>query len=153
MADLTYDADIRLKGEAKTEFFMMDTSAAQTIYKGQPVMIDQTTDTLYVVGYIDSIDVAPTDVFMGIAAEKKSVLLAGAETTEIECYVGPTIVGFKSTVFTLTSKLGATIYMSDSGTLSVTAADNVQIGTLFKIDDGYCYVKLSAPQVCAGSGA
>jgi hypothetical protein len=62
-------------------------------------------------------------------------------------------VGFKSTVFALTSKLGADIYMSDSGTLSITAADNVQIGTLFKIDDGYCFVKLSAPQVCAGSGA
>jgi hypothetical protein len=131
----------------------MDTSAAQTIYKGQPVMIDQTTDTLYMVGYVDGIDVAPTDVFMGIAAEKKSVLLSGAETTEIELYVGPTIVGFKSTVFTLNSKLGSTVYMSDSSTLSVTAADNVQIGTLFKIDDGYCYVKLSAPQVCAGSGA
>ena len=153
MADLTRDADIRLKGEAKTEKFIMDTSAAQTIYKGQPVMIDQTTDSLYVVGYVDGIDVAPTDVFMGIAAEKKSVPLAGVETTEIECYVGPSIVGFKSTVFTLNSKLGSTIYMSDSSTLSVTAADNVQIGTLFKIDDGYCYVKLSAPQVCAGSGA
>ena len=153
MADLTADADIRLKGEGKTERFVMDTSAAQTIYKGQPVMIDQTTDTIYVVGYVDGIDVAPTDVFMGIAAEKKSVTLAATEVTEIDCYVWPSIVGFKSTVFTLTSKLGATIYMSDSGTLSVTAADNVQIGTLFKIDDGYCYVKLSAPQVCAGSGA
>ena len=153
MADLTTDADIRLKGEAKTEKFYMDTSAAQTIYKGQPVMIDQTTDTLYMVGYVDGIDVAPTDVFMGIAAEKKSVLLAGSETTEIELYVGPSIVGFKSTVFTLNSKLGTTVYMSDSSTLSITAADNVQIGTLFKIDDGYCYIKLSAPQVCAGSGA
>ena len=152
MADLTYDAVLRLKGEAKTEKFFLDTSGAQTIYKGQPIFIDQDVDGVYVRGFLgDSDTVAATDVFVGIASEGKTVLASGAETTEIEVYTWPSIVGFKSTVFTVNTSLGATVYMSGSATLAATGTGDLQIGTLFKIEDGYCYVKLSAPQVCAGA--
>lgn len=151
MADLTQDANIRLKGEAKTEIFFIDTAAARTIYKGQPMMIDQNVGSgLNPVQFVDAVTVVAADVFVGIAAHGASVLISGALTTPIEVYVSPTIVGFKSAVYANTD-LGATVYMSDSGTLSATPTANVQIGTLFKVEDGYCYVKLTAPQICAGA--
>ena len=79
------------------------------------------------------------------------VLAATAdEATELEVYVAPAIVGFKSTVFT-NADLGKTVYMSDSATLSGTASDNVQIGKLHKVQDGYCYVELTTPQVNGGA--
>ena len=49
------------------------------------------------------------------------------------------------------ANLGDTVYMSDSGTLSATAADNPQIGKLRRVQDGYCYIELTAPQVCTGA--
>jgi hypothetical protein len=151
MADLTSDAPIRLKGEAKTEIFFIDTAAARTIYKGQPMMIDQNVGSgLNPVQFVDAVTVVAADVFVGIAAHGASVLISGPLTTPIEVYVGPTIVGFKSAVYANTD-LGATVYMSDSATLSATPTANVQIGTLFKVEDGYCYVQLSAPQICAGA--
>ena len=150
MADLTYDADIRLLGESKSEKFFLDTSVAQTIYKGQPMIIDQDVDALNATGFLDAAVVAATDVCLGIAAEGKAVAAAGAETTEIEIYVWPSIIGFKSTVFD-NADLGKVVYMSDSGTLSETAADNPQIGVLHKVEDGYAYVQLTTPQICAGA--
>jgi hypothetical protein len=149
MADLTFDANLRFKGEVKTEIFTCDSSAAQTIYRGQPLIFNA-TDTSHAVAYVNSVNVAATDVFIGIAAEGKTVAASAVEANQpIEVYVGPSIVGFKSTVYTTNDKLGNTVYMSDSGTLSATYSDNPQIGTLFLIEDGYCYVKLSAPQICS----
>ena len=152
MADLTAAAPLRVLGEAVTEQFALDSSAAQTIYKGQPLILSA-TDTAHPIGWKDATVVAATDVFVGIAAENKSVALSDAETIEksgIEAYVGPSIVGFKSAVFT-DADLGKTVYMSDSGTLSTTAADNPQIGKLHRVLDGYAYVELSAPQICTGA--
>lgn len=152
MADLTKDAPLRFLGEVFTERFTLDTAAARTIYKGQPIIVDQDVDaTGNVVEFVDSVVVAATDVFVGIAAEGKSVASGAAETTELECYVAPTIVGFKSAVFTNGADLGKTVYMSDSGTLSTTAADNPQIGKLHVVRDGYAFVELITPQICAGA--
>jgi len=152
MADLTAAAPLRLwpSGDPKSEKFVIDTSGAQTFYKGQPVIIDQSVDTLYVRAWLDATVVATTDVFVGIAAENKAVASGDPENTEIELYVGPTIVGFKSAVFT-EADLGKTVYMSDSGTLSTTASQNPQIGKLWRVQDGYAFVQLSAPQICAGA--
>jgi hypothetical protein len=152
MTDLTQDAPLRFKGEAKTEFFKIDTAANRTFYKGQPVMVDQNVDPDNVVQYVDSVHCAATDIGIGIAAEGKTVVSGDPETTLIEVYVAPTIVGFKSDVFTTNESLGSIICFSDSGTLSLTKTDNVQVGTLFKVEDGYCYVKLTTPQVCTGTG-
>lgn len=152
MADLTADAPLRFLGEVYTERFTIDTAASRTIYKGQPIIVDQSVDaTGNVVQFVDAVVVDPTDVFVGIAAEGKSVVSGAAETTEIECYVAPTIVGFKSSVFTNGADLGKTVYMSDSGTLSITAADNPQIGKLHVVRDGYAFVELVSPQICAGA--
>jgi len=150
MTDLSRNAPLRVLGELKTEKFTLDTSAAQHPYKGSPMIIDQTGDTLNVVAYVGATVVAADDVFVGTAMEEKEVALGDAETTEIICAVGPTIMGFKSTVFD-NADLGKTVYMSDSGTLSETAADNPQIGKLHYVADGYAFVELSAPQICAGA--
>ena len=152
MADLTAAAPLRILGEAVTEQFALDPSAAQNVYKGQPLILTA-TDTVFPQGFVTATVVAATDVFVGIAAENKSVALGDAETIEksgIEAYIGPSIIGFKSTVFT-DADLGKTVYMSDSGTLSTTAADNPQIGKLHRVLDGFAYVELSAPQICTGA--
>jgi hypothetical protein len=147
MADLTANAHLRFKGTPVAERFNLDTSTAQTLYRGQPVMIDVSVDTENARGYVDATVVAPADVILGIAAEGKQVAQGDLETKEIEVYVAPTWVGFKSSVFTSNDDIGKTVYMSDSGTLAdMVYADNPEIGILRKIEDGYCYVELTTPR-------
>lgn len=152
MTDLSADAPLRLLGEAKSERFPVDTAYAVTIYKGQPMIIDQSSDAENAMPFVDARVVAATDICLGIAAEKKVIAAGDAENDRnyIEIYVAPTIVGFKSTVFT-NADLGKTVYMSDSATLSETAGDNPQIGILRKVEDGYAYVELTTPQICTGA--
>lgn len=151
MADLTADAPLRFWGEAQSEKWVLDNSAAQTIYKGHPLIIDQSEDTVYLRGFLDATTVAATDIFVGIAASGATVATTDTETdNEIEVYVWPTIIGFKSAVYT-DADVGDTVYMSDSGTLSATAADNPQIGKLHRVRDGYAYVQLVTPQICTGA--
>lgn len=152
MADLTKNAPLRTMGEAYTEEWVLDNSAAQTIYKGQPMIIDQSEDTIYLRGFVDATTVAATDIFVGIAAEGPvAVATTDTETdNKIKVWVEPSIVGFKSAVYT-DADVGDTVYMSDSGTLSATAGDNPQIGKLIRVSDGYAWVRLQSPQICTGA--
>ena len=150
MADLTSDAYIKTKGDLVTQRYFIDTSVAQVFFKGQPVIIDQDVDSLNATPYVDAVVVAATDVFIGIAQEGKTTLASAAETTEISVYVTPSVIGFKSAVFD-NADLGKIVYMSDSGVLSETAADNPQIGILESVEDGFAFVRLTAPQICAGA--
>lgn len=151
MADLTADAYIRIWGEATTEKWVLDNSSAQTVYKGQPMILDLSADTVYPRGYVDATVVASTDIFVGIANEGATVATTDTETdNEIEILVQPTIVGFPGSVFT-DADVGDTMYMSDSATLSPTAADNPQIGTLVRVQDGFQYVRLATPVITTGA--
>lgn len=151
MADLTANAPLRFKGTPVSERWYLDTSTAQTIYRGQPMMIDQNVDAANARGYVDATVVAPTDVILGIAAEGKTVASGDPETKEIEVYVAPTWVGFKSTVFD-NADLGKRVFMLDSGTLAdMVYADNPEIGILRKVEDGYCYVELITPKIPASA--
>lgn len=150
MTDLSADAPIRLLGEGHSEKFFVDSTYAQTIYKGQPMYIDQSVDTVNAFPFVDARVVAPDDVSLGIAAAGMTQAAGASETTELEIYTAPSIIGFKSTVFT-NADLGKSVYMSDSAVLSGTAADNVLLGTLFKVEDGYCYVLLTTPVICSGA--
>lgn len=151
MADLTADAYIKIQGEAHTEKWVLDNSAAQTIYKGQPMIMDLSADTVYPRGFVDATVVAATDIFIGIAAEAGTVATTDTETdNELEIYVQPTVVGFPGSVFT-DADVGDTMYMSDSATLSATAGDNPEIGKLIRVRDGYQYVRLSTPTICTGA--
>lgn len=153
MANLSADRYMKVLGEAVFEKWALDSSAAQTVYTGQPMIIDQSEDTVNVRAYVDATVVAATDVFVGIAAEPTTVASSASElTSKIQLWVGPTILGFPAAAHSYTNAdLGATVYMSDSGTLSATAADNPQIGKLHRVEDGWAYVELITPQVCTGA--
>jgi len=150
MADLTTDAYVKEYGTVSKEKWILDTSAAQTIYKGQPMILDISEDTVYVRGFVDATTVAADDIFIGFAAEGASVAIGAAETTEIEIYVWPTILGIPGSTFT-DADVGDTMYMSDSKTLSATAADNPQVGKLHRVKDGFQYVQVISPQICTGA--
>ena len=151
MADLTANASLRVCGQAYTEKWVVDNSVAQTIYKGGPMIMDLDVDTVYPRMFVDATVVAATDIFIGIAAEPKTVATTDTETdNEVEIYVWPTILGFKSAVYT-DADVGDTVYMSDSATLSATAADNPMLGKLHRVRDGYAYVQIISPTICTGA--
>lgn len=153
MADLTKDANLRFKGPAYTQPFLLDTAATMEIYCGQAMMINTGTDTTHVEGFIDAYHGAATDVCVGIAAEHHSITAGDPETEVVNCYTWPSIVGFENTNSAFTNEdLGKPIYMSDSATLSLTATDNAELGTLFRVEDGYAYVKLTTPKITASTG-
>jgi len=145
MTAISAAANLRILGEKFTHRFLMDTSAAQTIYRGKAMILDANVDTVNVVD-ADGVTCVDGDVFMGIAAENKAVGSGDAETTEIECLVWPTIVGFKSSVLTKADS-GKPVYMSDSGTLTASNGAYPRIGKLFDVLDGYCFVALESPYV------
>ena len=150
MSNLSADAPLRFLGEPKTERYILDTSVAQTIYKGVPLMIDDTGDTEHVI-ISSAITVAAPDTFVGIAAHGLSVKASDPEREEnggVEVYVEPSIVGFKSTAYGV-ADLGMYIAMSDTATLSTVGAGKPRIGKLYKVEDGYLYVQLETPWIQA----
>lgn len=151
MADLTTDAYLKIWGEAYTDEWVMDNSASQNVFKGTPMIIDIGTDTVYVRGFLDATTVVATDIFIGIAAEAQTVATTDTETDNvIQMYVQPTIVGFPGSVFT-DADVGDSVRMSDSATLSATVGDNPEIGKLVRVKDGFQYVRLVSPYICAGA--
>ena len=148
MANLTADAPLRILGQVYTEQRNVDSSGAKTIYKGCPVMIDASADTVNVMSAA-SVTAVDGDVFEGIAAEKHVTAAGDSETDAaslVTLYVQPTIVGFKSTVFTR-ADVGKTVYMSDTSTLTASNGAYCQIGKLHDVRDGYNYVRLETPKV------
>jgi hypothetical protein len=157
MTALTNDAPLRIWGVPVTKKGILDTSIAQNCYRGCALIVDQSADTTHLTVFTDKTHpvVDPADVFVGIAAEKKIVAVSDPETladSGVEMYVEPTIVGFKSTVFTAGTDDGKAVYMTDSGVLVGVAgvADAPYLGKIMWIEDGYCYVKL-ALQICTGA--
>ena len=153
MANLIGDANLRFADDKLTLVtWTLDSSAAQTVFKGQPIIIDQSEDTVNARGFVDATVVAATDIFLGIANEGASVLVGAAENYKIELIMSG-LVGFASAVFT-NADVGDPVYMSDSGTLSATVADNPEIGVLAFVEDGYAYVSINpnrAPKICSGA--
>lgn len=148
MADLTADQDIRILGEAYTERFFVDTSASHHFYRGQPAMVDAASTDGPLFAWVDA-NVLVTDVFMGIAVEEVEVTAGDAETTQVELYVGPTIVGFPNNIpFVDGLDVGKLVYKSDSKLLTLTATVNPELGYLWCVKDGYAYVLLETPKIC-----
>lgn len=155
MADLTAAAPLRFPdlGKCHIRRWVLDNSAAQSVYKGQPMIIDQSEDTVYLRGFVDATVVAATDIFVGIALEDKAVATTDTETDNKISVLISGLCGFKSAVYT-NADVGDTVYMSDSATLSATVGDNPQIGTLEYVEDGFAYVMINptgAPTICSGA--
>jgi len=154
MADLTANANLRLwdSRQVFTETWVLDNSITQNVFKGQACYLDTSGDTVYVTAFLDAQTLTSTDIFIGIAAEGP-IAVATADTeidNVIELYVDKTIIGFASTVFT-DADVGDSVYMSDSSTLSSTAADNPVLGKLHRVVDGFAYVQLVSPTVTSGA--
>lgn len=150
MADLTADNYIKVQGEAWIDEWLLDSSAAQTIYKGQPIILDVSEDTVNVRGFVDATVVAATDIFIGIAAEGAEIAIAATEDVIVKVLMEPTVVGIPGSTFT-DADVGDVMYMSDSATLSATAGDNPMLGKLARVKDGFQFVQLISPTVCAGA--
>ena len=150
MANLSADGYVKVWGEAFTEEWPLDSAAAQTVYRGQPVILIVGTDTVNAAAFVTATVVDSADIFLGIAAEGQTVATTDIDGgKKVSVYMEPTILGFQGSVFT-DAAVGDTIYMSDSATLSTTAADNPQIGKLFRVKDGFQYVQLLTA-VCTGA--
>lgn len=151
MADLTRNAaPLRFRTEKPfIERWTLDNSAAQTIFYGQPMIIDVSADTVNARGWLDATTlVTATDVFIGIANEPKVVLTTDVEgDNEIEVITHGE-VGIKSTVFT-DADVGKTVIFTDSATLAlgVESASQLEIGKINRVVDGYVYIELNAPKV------
>ena len=156
MTAVTVDQKLRVYGKANTHRFAMNSSGAQTWYKGEAMVIDQNVDAVYVTPVHDITHpvVANTDVFMGIAMHGGSNAASVAESANngVDCYIGPTVLGFKNNTSLTNASVGLGIYLSEGNQLVLlaSAADIPYIGILQFVEDGYAYVKL-VTQVCTGA--
>jgi hypothetical protein len=146
MADLSKSAPLRFNSnDVIVRKWILDNSAAQTVYKGQPMIIDVSEDTVYARVYKDSVTlVDATDVFLGVALEPKSVATTDTETdNEIEILLTG-LVGFKNSSLT-DADAGKVISMADSGTIAAAEGDatHLEIGRLVYCEDGYAFVMIN----------
>jgi hypothetical protein len=150
MTVLAQDLSIVIRGEGYSEKnIALDTSAAQVVYKGMALIIDQSVDTTHAV-IADAVTCVDGDVFLGIAAGKSNVAISDPETTYPEYYTWPTILGFVSAVFT-NADIGKSVYVSAytaAGiTLSASNGAYPKIGTLWCVENGYAFIQLDKPTV------
>ena len=145
MADRTRNAMLRkLYPKKLVEFpWVLDNSAAQTVYRGCPMMIDPTTDTLYAVVYKDSVTKATGDVFLGIA--DAPITIATTETegdVEVDLIVSG-LVGFLNDFSFTNADSGKPVYFSDSQVLTTTAGSNLLVGKILYVENGYVFVNIN----------
>jgi predicted RecA/RadA family phage recombinase len=153
MADLTVDNSIRLgPGAHHIREWVLDNKTAQTVYKGQPMILLASSDTLYVRGYIAATVLTTTDdKFIGInASAQKSARTTDNETANTVDIIMSGIVGLPNAALT-DADIGKTASMTGSATVVAAAggAANCEIGRIMYVEDGYVYVKINA----AGGGA
>lgn len=148
MADLSRDGAYVLgPGEHHVRSWVLDNSAAQTIYKRHPMIIDVSEDTKYLRGYLDAtVLVTATDVFVGISASAKTaVATTDTETDNRVDVIQNGLVGFPTTTLT-DADCGKVVTMGDSATVGVDAiaAGFLEIGKLEYVEDGFAFVRLNA---------
>ena len=150
MADLTQGRDLsnRRPTILFTERFNVDTSVARTIYRGQPVILDKSVDTVNIVGWVAAVTlVTAVDVFIGIANENITVAAGDLEVTKEIDVITDGEVGFQSAAFT-DADVGKTVVFTDSGTLAVGTGSATQCtaGKITRVANGYVYVQLTTRQ-------
>lgn len=148
MADLSRDRGYRLgPGEHLIREWVLDNSAAQTVYKSQPLIIDGSEDTVYLRGWVDATALQTnTDRFVGICASaQKSVLTTDTETDNKVDVIMTGLVGFPTSTIT-DADAGELATMTDSSLVvagSGAGANNLEIGYVVYVEDGFVYVALN----------
>jgi hypothetical protein len=157
MTAITKDQPLRVFGKPVMKKWILDSSIAQTWYRGEALIIDQTADAVNAtpVHAIANPAVANNDVFVGIAMEGGSFpisTLEGLSTTGVEAYMQPTVLGFLNNTTLTNASIGLGIYLSEGNQLVLVASvdDIPYIGILQFVEDGYAYVKL-VTQICTGA--
>ena len=150
MADLTQGRDLsnRRPTTLFTERWSVDTSVARTIYRGQPVILDKSVDTVNIVGWVAAVTlVTAVDIFVGIANETITVAAGDLEATKEIDVITDGEVGFQSAAFT-DADVGKTVVFTDSGTLAVGTGSATQCtaGKITRVTNGYVYVQLTTRQ-------
>ena len=150
MAELTQGRDLsnRRPSALFTERFNVDTSVARSIYRGQPVILDKSVDTVNIVGWVAAVTlVTAVDVFIGIANENITVAAGDLEVTKEIDVITDGEVGFQSAAFT-DADVGKTVVFTDSGTLAVGTGSATQCtaGKIARVANGYVYVQLTTRQ-------
>lgn len=148
MADLTSDVALRFRfpSDLHRERWTVDTSGAQTIYKGQPIFIDVNVDSVNARGYLNADTAATGDVFLGFASHGLTVASGATESeTSLEIITAGE-VGFQISTFT-DADAGKAIYMADSGSFTLTNTANLPVGNLVRVVDGWAYIRFTAPAV------
>jgi len=158
MADLTRDRGLRLgPGPHHLRKWVLDNSTAQTVYKGQPLIIDGSADTVYLRGWVDATAIqTTTDRFVGINnSNEQTVATTDTETDNTVEVIGWGLVGFPTSSIT-DADVGELATMSDSATVvagTAAGADNLEIGYVAYVEDDYVYVMINgktggAPVLC-----
>ena len=146
MADLSKSAPLRFNSnDVIVRKWILDDSAAQSVYKGSPMIIDVSEDTVYARVYVDAVTlVDATDYFLGIALEECDVATADTETDNSVQILMSGLVGFKNATLT-DADAGKVISMADSGTIAAAAGDatHLEIGRLVYCEDGYAFVMVN----------
>lgn len=150
MANLTQGRDLSLRRPTTlfTEHFNVDTSVARTIYRGGPVILDKSVDTVNIVDWVSSVTlVTAVDIFIGIANETITVAAGDLEATKEIDVITDGEVGFASASFT-DADIGKTVIFTDSGTLAVGTGSSTQCtaGKITRVANGYVYVQLTTRQ-------
>lgn len=155
MADLSANRNLRFwdLNRLQTLKYDLDNSAAQHIYRGQPMMIDQDVDTTHAVGFDSTVTETTGDVFLGIALEEVEIATTDAEGTKEVEVARRGIVGFPNSYSFTDADTEKLVYFSDSGTLTTTSTSNLgPIGRIFAVEDSYVYIELY-PGAAAGTQA
>ena len=149
MADLTANnTDIEYDGLSYDFVVTMDSSTAQTVYIGHPLILDRSVDSenLRVWNSGDTFD-DDNDHFVGVAAEAATITLGSTESTNtLNAWTGT--IGIPNDDNWTTADVGTSVYMPDSGTFALEkTGDDLHIGEVYNIsvDDATAYIALRAP--------
>lgn len=151
MADLVMAAPLEFRHPTpnRADEFTVDTSTAQKIYRGQPVIIDPSVDTINLRGWVAATTlVLGTDVFIGIAQHDISVQAGDLESITKLKVITHGEIGLKMPGFT-DADIGKFVSFSDNNTLVVAAAatNRLPCGRIRRVANGFVYVELTGPTV------
>ena len=156
MAEFTVDLPLRFRYDKElfVEKWTCDTGTAATFYRGQPVILDASLDTLNVRPYTSSPALVAGDICVGIALEHKVVLTTDVEASTVIEVAGPgSIVGFVNASFT-NADVGKAVAYTGATLAAVAiagAAASCPLGYLLRVEDSYAYVKLlDRPLILSG---